>query len=131
MALEEPSGLDLELLAASFREDLGDVNAFVEGLAAKLEELLPTRVRVDRKRTGFRGPKVVERIEFDAGDRRLELRYDGRSVETRNSRLSGGIVLKSDTVTVDAWLEALGQAVADEAQRSAATRQALERLLLH
>jgi len=130
MALEEPSGLDLELLAASFREDLGDVNAFVEGLAAKLEELLPTRVRVDRKRTGFRGPKVVERIEFDAGDRRLELRYDGRSVETRNSRLSGGIVLKSDTVTVDAWLEALGQAVADEAQRSAATRQALERLLL-
>ena len=130
MALDEPSGLDLELLAASFREDLGDVNAFVEGLAAKLAELLPTRVRVDRRRTGFRGPKVVERIEFDAGDRRLELRYDGRSVETRNSRLSGGIVLKSDTVTVDVWLEALGQAVADEAQRSAATRQALERLLL-
>jgi hypothetical protein len=130
MATDDPSGLDLELLAASFREDLGDVNAFVEGLAAKLQELLPTRVRVDRKRTGFRGPKVVERIEFDAGDRRLELRYDGRSVETRNSRLSGGIVLKSDSVTVDAWLEALGQAVADEAQRSAATRQALERLLL-
>ena len=130
MALDEPSGLDLELLAASFREDLGDVNAFVEGLAAKLEELLPTRVRVDRKRGGFRGPKLVQRIEFDAGDRRLELRYDGRSVETRNSRLSGGIVLKSDTVTVDVWLEALGQAVADEAQRSAATRQALERLLL-
>ena len=60
----------------------------------------------------------------------LELRYDGRSVDARSSRLSGGIVLKSDTVTVDAWLEALGQAVADEAQRSAITRQALERLLL-
>jgi hypothetical protein len=130
MALDEPSGLDLELLSASFREDLGDVNAFVEGLAAKLEELLPTQVRVDRKRTGFRGPKVVERIQFDAGDRRLELRYDGRSVDARSSRLSGGIVLKSDTVTVDTWLEALGQAVADEAQRSAITRQALERLLL-
>src|ERR1700683_4054337 len=109
MALDEPSGLDLELLAASFREDLGDVNAFVEGLAAKLADLLPTRVRVDRRRTGFRGPKVVERIEFDAGDRRLELRYDGRSVETRNSRLSGGIVLKSDTVTVDLWLAATAQ----------------------
>jgi hypothetical protein len=130
MALDEPSGLDLELLAASFREDLGDVNAFVEGLAAKLEELLPTRIRVDRRRSGFRGPKLVERIEFDAGDRRLELRYDGRSVDARCARLSGGIVLKSDTITVDAWLEALGQAVADEAQRSATTRQALERLLL-
>ena len=51
-------------------------------------------------------------------------------MDARSSRLSGGIVLKSDTVTVDAWLEALGQAVADEAQRSAITRQALERLLL-
>ena len=130
MALEEPSGLDLELLAASFREDLGDVNAFVEGLAAKLEELLPTRVRVDRKRTGFRGPKVVERIEFDAGDRRLELRYDGRTVEAVGARLSGGIVLKSEAMSVEQWLDALGRAVTDEAQRSAATRQALERLLL-
>src|ERR1700685_1071138 len=110
MGTEEPEGRDLELLAASFREDLGDVNAFVEGLAAKLEELLPTRVRADRKRAGVRGPKLVQRDAFDAGDRRLELRYDGRSVDARSSRLSGGIVLKSDTVTVDAWLEALGQA---------------------
>jgi len=130
MALDEPSGLDLELVAASFREDLGDVNAFVEGLAVKLEELLPTRVRVDRKRSGFRGPKLVQRIEFDAGDRRLELRYDGRTVEAVGARLSGGIVLKSEAMSVEQWLDALGRAVTDEAQRSASTRQALERLLL-
>jgi hypothetical protein len=130
MALDEPSGLDLELVAASFREDLGDVNAFVEGLAVKLEELLPTRVRVDRKRAGFRGPKLVQRIEFDAGDRRLELRYDGRTVEAVGARLSGGIVLKSEAMSVEQWLDALGRAVTDEAQRSASTRQALERLLL-
>jgi hypothetical protein len=125
MALDEPSGLDLELVAASFREDLGDVNAFVEGLAAKLEDLLPTRVRVDRKRAGFRGPKLVQRIEFDAGDRRLELRYDGRTVQAVGARLSGGIVLKSEAMSVEQWLDALGQAVTDEAQRSATTRQAL------
>jgi hypothetical protein len=130
MALDEPSGLDLELLAASFREDLGDVKAFVEGLAAKLEELLPTRVRVDRKRSGFRGPKLVQRIEFDSGDQRLSLRYDGRSVEAVCARLSGGIVLKSETLSVEAWLDALGAAIAAEAERSATTRQALERLLL-
>jgi hypothetical protein len=130
MALDEPSGLDLELVAASFREDLGNVNAFVEGLAVKLEDLLPTRVRVDRKRAGFRGPKLVQRIEFDAGDRRLSLRYDGRSVEAVFARLSGGIVLKSETISVEAWLDALGAAVAAEAERSATTRQALERLLL-
>jgi hypothetical protein len=130
MATEDPAGLDLELLAASFRTDLGDTAAFVEGLAAKLEELLPTRVRIDRRRSGFRGPKLVQRIEFDAGDRRLELRYDGRSVDTRCSRLSGGIVLKSETLGIEEWLDALGRSLADEAQRSATTREALERLLM-
>jgi hypothetical protein len=127
---DESDSLDLDLLAASFRADLSDVGAFVEGLAVKLEDLLPTRVHVERKRAGFRGPKLVQRIEFDARDRRLELRYDGRSIDTRYSRLSGGIVLKSEMVTIEAWLDALGQELADEAQRSATTRQALERLLL-
>jgi hypothetical protein len=127
---DQSDSLDLDLLAASFRADLSDVGAFVEGLAVKLEDLLPTRVRVERKRAGFRGPKLVQRIEFDSGDRRLELRYDGRSIDTRCSRLSGGIVLKNESVDIDAWLQALGESLASEAQRSATTRQALERLLL-
>jgi hypothetical protein len=127
---DQSDSLDLDLLAASFRADLSDVGAFVEGLAVKLEDLLPTRVRVERKRAGFRGPKLVQRIEFDTGDRRLELRYDGRSIDTRYSRLSGGIVLKNESVDIDAWLQALGESLASEAQRSATTRQALERLLL-
>jgi hypothetical protein len=127
---DEPGGLDLELLAASFRTDLGDSHAFVESLAAKLEELLPTRVRVDRRKQGMFGPKLVRRIEFDGADTRLELRYDGRAIDTRASKLSGGIVIKSQELDMDAWLHALGEALATEAQRSESTRQALERLLM-
>ena len=127
---DSDSTLDLELLAASFRTDLSDVHAFVESLAVKLEELLPTRVRVERRKEGIRGPKFVRRIEVDGADQRLELRYDGRSIETRCSRLSGGIVLKSETLDTDAWLQALGETLAAEAQRSASTREALERLLM-
>jgi hypothetical protein len=127
---DERAGLDLELLAASFRTDLSDSHAFVESLAAKLEELLPTRVRVDRRKQGLRGPKLVRRIEFDGGDQRLELRYDGGAIDTRASKLSGGIVIKSQELDMDAWLHALGEALAAEAQRSESTRQALERLLM-
>ncbi len=127
---DERAGLDLELLAASFRTDLSDAHAFVESLAAKLEQLLPTRVRVDRRKQGMFGPKLVRRIEFDGGERRLELRYDGRAIDTRASTLSGGIVIKSQEVDMDAWLHALGEALAAEAQRSESTRQALERLLM-
>ena len=65
------------------------------------------------------GPKLVRRIAVDAGGERLELlRSDGDVIETRRSRLSGGIVLKSEPIDTDAWLQALGETLAAEAQRS-------------
>lgn len=123
-------GVDLDLLAASLRADAGDLRAFVEGLAVKLEEAVPGAVRVERRRSGMFGPKEITRITLDAGDRRLELRAGGGSIETLSSRLSGGIVLKSEPVDTDAWLTALGEALSREAQRSEKTRLALERLLI-
>lgn len=125
----EDAALDLDLLAASLRADSSDLVAFVGGLAAKLEDAVPSRVRVERRRSGLRGPKIVRRIALDAGDQRLELRVEGGAIETRCSRLSGGIVLKTESLDSEAWLTALGEALATEARRSETTRQALERLL--
>jgi hypothetical protein len=122
-------GLDIDLLAASLRANVSDLGAFVEALAAKLEEAVPGGVRVERRRAGMFGPKRVSRISLDAGSQRLELRADDGRIETRCARLSGGIVLKSDALPTDAWLDALSRALADEARSSQTTRQALERLL--
>ena len=124
------NGLDLDLLAASLRADASDLQAFVESLAIKLEEAVPGRVRVERRRSAVMGPKRVRRISLDAGDRRLELSFDAGALETYCSRLSGGIVLKRETLDTDAWLTAVGEALSAEAQRSETTRQALERLLI-
>jgi hypothetical protein len=122
--------LDLDLLAASLRADSSDLSAFVESLAAKLEEAVPGRVRVERRRAGMVGPKTVRSVSVDLGDRRLELRADHGGVETRWARLSGGIVLKNEAVETEAWLAVLSEALADEARRSESTRRALERLLI-
>ena len=130
MTYEEPT-LDLALLAASLRADSSDVSTFVESLAAKLEEAMPTRVRVERGRAGMFGPKSVRSLSVDLGDRRLELRTRSGGVETRCARLSGGIVLKNEGLDIEVWLTMLSEALAAEAQRSEATRKALERLLIH
>jgi hypothetical protein len=122
--------LDLDLLAASLRTDAGDVDAFVEGLAVKLEGLVPGRVQVQRRRSSLMGPKLVQRIVLDAGGERLELSVARGGLETRVARLSGGIVLKSEAVEMEAWLAALGAALANEAARNETTRRALERLLI-
>jgi hypothetical protein len=127
--LEKPASLDIDLVTASLRADTSDLSAFVEALAVKLEEALPGGVKVVRWRERMFGPKFVRRISVDAGDQRLELRRSGAGVETTCARLSGGIVLKTETVDMDAWLTALGEALAVQAQRSQTTRQALERLL--
>jgi hypothetical protein len=122
--------IDLDLLSASLRADTSDLAAFVESLATKLEEAVPRRTRVERRRGGMFGPKVVRSVSVDLGDRRLELRNEGGSVQTRSARLSGGIVLKNEVVEIEPWLAALSEALAAEAGRSEATRQALERLLM-
>jgi hypothetical protein len=121
--------LDIDLLAASLRADAGDMGAFVEALAVKLEEAVPGAVTVERRRDGMFGPKRVRRIALDAGGRRLELLTDGAAVQTLCSRLSGGIVLKRDELGTDDWLQVLGEALAIQARSSQTTRQALERLL--
>jgi hypothetical protein len=127
----EGEAFDLDLLAASLRADSSDAGAFVEGLAGKLEAVLPGRVSVQRKRRGMLGPKVVRRIAVEGGDVRLELlRSESDAIDCRLGRVSGGILLKSQTVDVDAWLAALGEALAVEAGRNQRTRQALERLLI-
>src|SRR5450755_317084 len=127
---KDDGALDLDLLAASLRADSSDLSAFVESLAAKLEEVMPARVRVDRRRSGLTGPKRVRRITVDADDERLELEADKGAITARRARLSAGIVLKNETLETDEWMAALGEALASEARRSASTRQALERLLM-
>jgi hypothetical protein len=79
----------------------------------------------------LRGPKLVRRIVVEAGGDRLELlRGRADDVEARRARISGGIVLKTEPMDIDAWLAALTQALAGEASRNQRTRQALERMLL-
>jgi hypothetical protein len=121
--------LDIDLVTASLRADMSDLRAFVEALAAKLEAAMPGAVSVERRREGMFGPKQVRRISLDASGQRLELRADGAAIQTRCSRLSGGIVLRTEELATDEWLRALSQALADQARTSQTTRQALERLL--
>lgn len=131
MALDaqDPRRLDIDLLTAALRADTSELGTFVEALAVKLEQTVPGAVRVERRRDGLFGPKLVRRIALDAGGQRLELSREANAIETSCSRLSGGIVLKREPLDTDAWLEQLGAALAEQAARSRTTRQALERLL--
>jgi hypothetical protein len=118
---------DFDLLAASLRADAGDLAAFVEALAAKLEASFPERTSVER--SGLLGKKRVRRVAVELGESRYELERDGARVAARRRSVVRGISLKSDELEVDAWIDDLSQRLVEEAGRSERGRGALERLL--
>ena len=121
--------IDVELVAASLRASSSDLKTFVEVLADKLEMALPGRVRVERKATRFLGKeKRVERIQCELGETRYLLSIRA-GVEARRAKTVRGVVLKTEELTLDEWLGALAQDLADEAQSSEHAQQALQQLL--
>ncbi len=123
-----------DLSAAGLRADGTDLRISIEALAWKLESSLPGRTRVERHGGGLlgRGEKRVRRIQVELGadnGTRYQLTIDGDRVEGFRERKSGGISIKREPLTPDAWIAALTTELQSEAERSAEARTALEELI--
>jgi hypothetical protein len=122
---------DFDLVAASLRADAADSRGLAEALAVRLETALPGQCRVERRSKRLLSrDKVVRAIEVNAGENLYALRVDERGgLDTTRSAAVRGIVLKSDPLPLDAWIDALARDIAEQARASAQGRAALERLL--
>lgn len=120
-----------DLAAAGLRSDGGDLRVSVEVLASKLESSLPGRCHVERHGGGLlgRGAKRVRRLTIDLGGSTYELDLSGERIEGFRGREVGGISIKREPLTPDAWIAALTAELQSEAQRSAQARSALQGLL--
>jgi hypothetical protein len=119
-----------DLAASSLRADASDSRALAEALAAKLCEALPDQTRTRRRAARFLSrEKSLERVEVDLGDETFVLSLSGATAETSLAKTVRGVVIKRQQMTLDAWLDALSEALSAEAQRSETARLSLERLL--
>jgi hypothetical protein len=122
--------LGFELLAASLRASSGDLETFVEVLADKLEHALPGRVKIERRSAGlFSKQRRVERIEVELGDERYVLGAHGAELDARRAKAVRGVVLKTERLSLEAWIDELARDLTCEAEGSEQSRLALERLL--
>ena len=124
--MEDPG---FELVAASLRADATDLAAFVEALAVKLEGALSGSVRVERRGGVFSREKRVRRISVTLAETRYDLERDDGSLRTSRSSEVRGIVIKSEPLDLDAWIEALSRHLSEQARESERARIALERQL--
>lgn len=120
-----------ELFAASLRADKADLKTFLEALAVKMEGSLPDYTRVTRQGSIFSRERTVKEVMVSLGDYqyRIDRERQGPLVAVR-AHVVRGIVLKTEQIPVDQWIEELSEALAQLAGRSAQSRAALERFLL-
>ena len=127
--LGEP--LQMELLASSLRADITDLKAFLEALAVKLQGSLPNQTTVTRQSSLFSREHPVKDITVTLGDYQYRIGRERQGpIVTLRAKVVRGIVLKTDQVPLDQWIDELAGALAEVAASSAQARSALERFLL-
>jgi hypothetical protein len=127
----DPGGQDFDLVAAGLRADGGELRISVEALAAKLAQALPGLTTVRRRGGGLfgRGERRVSELCVELGECRYELTVDGDRLRGLRVREVGGVVIKRDQLDPQVWVSALTDDLREQAQQSAAARDALASLL--
>ena len=124
--MEEP---DFDLVAASLRADTVDTRAFAAALAVKLEQALPGLVQVERKGGLFSKDKQVRSISATFGEQCYRLDVDGGRVEASRQKSVRGIVLHTDRLGLDEWIDGVSRELTAAASTSEQSRAALARML--
>ena len=124
--MEDP---DFDLVAASLRADTVDMHAFAEALAVKLEQTLPGLVDVERRGGLFSRDKQVRSISATFGEQCYRLVVDAGRVVASRQRSVRGIVLHTDQLALDEWIDGLSRELTAAASTSEQSRAALARML--
>jgi hypothetical protein len=125
---------DMHVMIAALRADRSDVESYSRVLTMTLGDALPTgMVEVDYRRSmsdrvsGRQGQAVAVRVH--GAERDLELRQDKRGVLAEVRTVVRDVVISRRTVSIDEWLTLLADELRKLAERDAAAREALARLL--
>lgn len=121
---------DLELAAASMLADGKDVHVLLKVLAGQLAGALGDRLRVDRKGGLLRKSSDITALEASIGSEQFRAAVSGPGVTCTIGHSSGGIRIRSDTVSMDEWLRRLLEALKVEASHSQTARLALESIVI-
>ena len=129
MDFEEPPGLSFDLLAASLRADARDLGTFLEALAAKLEDALPGAVAIHRQGGFLKRDHPAQNLKVSLGDHDFAIERVGTGVRCSVAHTIRGISVKTESVELEQWIEALSRDLAEHAKENTRARLALERLL--
>ncbi len=120
-----------DLSAAYIRKAQGDIKAFMEGLAVRLEGALPGIVSIERRRNGlFSSDTHATKIMVALDRCILVLTLEGGRLHAKRSKVVRGVTISSEEVTVPAWLETLNREIGETGEQAETARNVLHDFLL-
>jgi hypothetical protein len=125
----DDGALDLSMAVSQLASSGSDVHLMVKLLASQLADALGDRLVVERAGR-FRKSDEIKSMRVTLGDDTLEAVLDGGSVRCTIGHSSGGIRIRSEQVTMDAWLTRLLTSLQAEAAHSEQARLALENIVI-
>ena len=120
---------DLSLAVSQLSSDGTDVRIMLKLLVAQLSGVLGDRMVVERAGR-FRKAEEIKSVRIALGDDSLEVVVHGGTLRCTIGHSSGGIRIRTQQVTMDAWLTRLLSSLQSEAANNEQTRLALENLMI-
>ncbi len=122
---------DFDMNAAWLRKAQGDVRAFLEGFAARMEGAIPGRVTVERKRDGlFSKSSHVVTVSIATEHDVYVLALDKAMLSARRTKAVRGVTLRSESMPVPDWLTALNREVQVLAEQAGSAQSVLHDFLM-
>jgi len=121
---------DLSMALSTLQSDSTDSSIMLKLLVGQLSDVLGSRIVVERAGGRFRKSEVIKSVRIVLGDDTLQADVEGASVRCSIGHASGGIRIRSEQVSMEAWLTRLLSTLHNEASHSEQTRLALENIVI-
>lgn len=124
------ASFDLSMAVSQLAANSTDVTIMLKALVSELATALGNRLEVQRAGGMLRKKDDIKSVRITLENDTLQADVDGGSVRCSIGRTSGGIRIRSEQVTMEAWLTKLLTTLRDEAAHSEQTRLALEHIVI-
>lgn len=123
--------LQVDVLACSLRMDKNESGDLLEHLATKLSQALPDECEVTRGGWFLSATKPVTELSIKLDDAGYSIQREKRgSITARKMKIVRGVVLKTEELPVEKWIEELAQVLSIMAEKNSRTKEALQKFVV-
>jgi hypothetical protein len=124
--------LQVDVIACSLQMDKSESGDLLEFLAAKLSAALPDDTEITRGGWILSSKRPVVDLTIKLGEQGFQMLREkrGGSLTARQMKIVRGVVLKTEEVGVEQWVQNLAAALSHQAEKNNQTRQALQKFVI-